>query len=284
MGNSVYANKMGFFHKGSGGTGIAQLDVCLSPPPPPAGPVPIPYVNIVKASDLIKGSKTVKIQGNPTALESVSEIAMSTGNEAATPGLGAGVVTHRIKGKGAFTLWSFDVKVEGKGVCRHGDPMGQNEASNPPNCVDVQALVDFMIALMAAGNFRPCDTHYSSDQCRPARTDAQAEAVNGKPCWECQRDAGGSSVAPSYRGAGGAAKPVTNAAGETKEYMTHDHQPPLNMAWELGGCWMEKSPEAFKQHFAKPETVKPHCRAHACSQGGTMGHYVRNNMQHPATF
>ncbi|MGE0500236.1 MAG: DUF4150 domain-containing protein [Rhizobiaceae bacterium] len=283
MGNSVYANKMGFFHKGSSGMGVAQLDVCLSPPPPPAGPVPIPYVNILQASDLIKGSRTVKIQGNPTALENVSEIVTSTGNEAATPGLGAGVVTHRIKGKGSFKLWSFDVKVEGKGVCRHGDPMGQNEMSQPPNCVDVQALVDFMVMLMSEGNFRPCDTHYSSGRCRPARSDAQADAVNGQPCWECSRDTEG-PVTASYFGDPNRPKPSNPDVPGSAEYMTHDHQPPLNMAWELGGCWMEESPEAFKEHFAKPETVKPHCQAHACSQGGTMGHYVRNNMQHPSTF
>ncbi|TIL81948.1 MAG: DUF4150 domain-containing protein, partial [Mesorhizobium sp.] len=126
MGNSVYADGMGFFHQGSNGKGIAPGDVCLSPPTPPGVPVPVPYVNMLSASDLTKGSKSVKIQGNPTALESSSEIATSTGDEPATQGLGAGVVTHKIKGKGAFKLWSFTVKVEGKGVDRHGDPMGQN--------------------------------------------------------------------------------------------------------------------------------------------------------------
>ena len=83
MSNSVYANAMGLFHKGSGGQGIAPGDVCLSPPPPPAGPVPVPYVNMLSASDLTKGSKSVKVQGNPTALEDTSEIASSTGDASA---------------------------------------------------------------------------------------------------------------------------------------------------------------------------------------------------------
>lgn len=278
MGNSVYAEKMGFFHQASGGQGIAPGDVCLSPPPPPAGPVPVPYVNMLAARDLIKGSRSVKIMGTPTALENSSEVAMSTGNEPATPGLGAGVVTHKIKGKGTFKLWSFTVKVEGKGVDRHGDMMGQNEMSDPPNCVDAAALVDFMIKLFMEGNFRPCgpDKPYSK-ACRPARNEAQASAVNGKPCWECHPTPGTGTA--SYRGPGGAPKLVDTQVGSSvvqKEYMTHDHQPPMNLAWALGGCHMEKSPDAFKEHFAKPETVKPHCRAHACSQGGTMRGYVNN--------
>ena len=41
--------------------GVAPGDVCLSPPPPPTGPVPVPYVNMLSASDLTKGSKSVKI-------------------------------------------------------------------------------------------------------------------------------------------------------------------------------------------------------------------------------
>ncbi len=127
MGLTVYAENMGFFHKGSGGKGIAPGDVCMTPPPPPAGPIPVPYVNIAQASDLTKGSKTVKIDGEPTALEDVSEVSTSTGNE---PGSQPpkGVVSSTNKGKASFTMWSFTVKVEGKGVCRHGDPMFQNEA------------------------------------------------------------------------------------------------------------------------------------------------------------
>ena len=124
MGLTVFAEKMGLFHKGSGGQAIAPADVCLSPPPPPAGPVPVPYVNSLSAADLAKGSKSVKIDGEPTALEDASEVSTSTGDEGGTQG--GNVVTHKTKGKAMFMLWSFTVKVEGKGVCRHGDPMGQN--------------------------------------------------------------------------------------------------------------------------------------------------------------
>ena len=129
MGRTVFAENMGLFHKGSGGKGVAPADVCLSPPPPPTGPVPVPYVNNLSASDLAKGSTKVKIQGEPTCLEDASESrqawAMKPARKAATSSL------IRPKGKGYFTLWSFTVKIEGKGVCRHGDMMGQNCASSP---------------------------------------------------------------------------------------------------------------------------------------------------------
>ena len=69
MALTVYAEDMGLFHKGSGGKGTAPLDVCLSPPPSPTGPVPVPYVNLLQASNLAKGSKTVKIFGEEYTVE-----------------------------------------------------------------------------------------------------------------------------------------------------------------------------------------------------------------------
>ena len=77
MGLTVYAENMGLFHKGSGGKGVAPADVCLSPPTPPAGPLPVPYVNNLMASDLAGGSSTVKMDGEPTALEDASSVSTS---------------------------------------------------------------------------------------------------------------------------------------------------------------------------------------------------------------
>ncbi|NVB42718.1 DUF4150 domain-containing protein [Pseudenhygromyxa sp. WMMC2535] len=102
------------------------MDVCLSPPP---GPVPIPYTNFLTAIDLVKGSKTVRIDGEPTALENLSETSTSTGDAGGT--LGGSVITGKILGKGYFTVWSMTVFIEGLGVARHGDLMGQNSASAP---------------------------------------------------------------------------------------------------------------------------------------------------------
>ncbi|NVB42296.1 DUF4150 domain-containing protein [Pseudenhygromyxa sp. WMMC2535] len=126
MALTVFAEKMGFWHRGSDGFGVAPLDVCLSPPP---GPVPIPYTNFLRAIDLVKGSKTVHIDGEPTALENASETSTSTGDEGGT--LGGSVITGKILGKGYFTVWSMTVFIEGMGVARHGDLMGQNSASAP---------------------------------------------------------------------------------------------------------------------------------------------------------
>ena len=277
MGLTVYAENMGWFHKGSNGKGIAPGDVCLSPPPPPAGPVPVPYVNICNASDLIKGSKSVKADGgNPTALENVSECSMSTGNEPATPGLGAGVVTHKIKGKASFTLWSFTVKVEGKGVCRHGDAMLQNTMCTPPNATAPGALVRLKKAL---GDLykTECKDEYNSELHRPSIKQPQEDEVYGKRCWECAKQIRAKRRAktpggrwmreedyfkPDRRG-------ETPFAERDRKRMTPDHQPPLNRAWELGGCNLPPPPPptGFKALMSKPEMVRPHCRAHSNAQG-----------------
>lgn len=268
MGLTVYAENMGWFHKGSNGKGIAPGDVCLSPPPPPAGPVPVPYVNICNASDLIKGSKSVKADGgNPTALENVSECSMSTGNEPATPGLGAGVVTHKIKGKASFTLWSFTVKVEGKGVCRHGDAMLQNTMCTPPNATAPGALTRLRAALGDNYN-KPCPkTRPYSQACRPGRSAEQRDAVNGQPCWECKGDDGTAPFVNNRSRPKSKKQWTKNPDGswEKKEYRTHDHQPPLNEAWDKGGCWL--GVEKFKELMRKKEFALPHCEKHYMSQG-----------------
>ncbi|QKC86590.1 PAAR-like domain-containing protein [Mesorhizobium sp. NZP2077] len=267
MGLSVYAEKMGFFHKGSNGQGIAPGDVCLSPPSPPAGPVPVPYVNMLSSSDLTKGTKSVKIDGEPTAIENASEISTSTGNEPATQGLGAGVITHQIKGKGVFKLWSFTVKAEGKGVDRHGDTMDQNTASDPPpNCVNPAAFNKFLATLTTDQKTTKCAVKYDRVAHRPKRTDDQSAKVNGKACWQCKKTRRGrySKLVP------------TPPNDEMKQEMVHDHQPPLCVAWEMGGCNMEKSPDAFLAHFSTPESVKPHCGRCSTSQGSPAAKYAKN--------
>jgi uncharacterized Zn-binding protein involved in type VI secretion len=252
---TVFAENMGLFHKGSGGKGIAPADVCLSPPPPPAGPVPIPYVNMLSASDLTKGSTTVTIQGEPTALEDASEIATSTGDE---PGnQGGNVVTHQTKGKGFFELWSFTVQIEGKGVCRHGDMMGQNSASSPPGCVDAAAIVSFT-ALAWVDTTKPCDKPYPGNA---GTNETQQEKCRGGPCWEgkCKATTSGyrarKSKSPKFKGF------------KSGERFTPDHQPPQKAAWYMGGC---HDPEQFAEWAKKPESVKPHCKACSRKQGGVL--------------
>src|SRR5688572_855418 len=108
----------------------AMPDVCLSPPSPPAGPLPIPYPNTAMSSDTSDGSKTVKIGGDEAGLKNASHYKKSSGDEAATKTLGMGVVTHTIQGKMKHAAWSMDVKFEGKNVIRHMDLTTHNHMNS----------------------------------------------------------------------------------------------------------------------------------------------------------
>ena len=122
MGVTVGVNYLSVVHKSSNGVTIAFPDVCKTPSP--AGPIPIPYPNIAKSSDTAKGTKKVKCDGQSTCVKD-SNFSMSTGDEAGSAG--GGVVSSKIKGKAEFILFSFDVKFEGKNVCRMGDPLFHNK-------------------------------------------------------------------------------------------------------------------------------------------------------------
>lgn len=134
MANEVYANGMEIACKAASGKSVAAFpDTCLSPPSPPAGPVPLPYPNTAYASDTTNGSTTVMISGQEVMLKDQSTFKKSTGDEAATKSLGMGVVTHALQGEASFVAWSMDVKFEGSNVDRHLDPMLHNEQCNPAN-------------------------------------------------------------------------------------------------------------------------------------------------------
>jgi hypothetical protein len=259
---------MGLFHKGSGGKGVAPGDVCLSPPPPPAGPAPVPYVNMLQATNLSKGSKSVKIQGEPTALENASFVSTSTGNEAGTQG--GGVVTHKTKGKGSFKLWSFVVKIEGKGVCRHGDPMEQNTACPLPNTIDAAALVNFRVGLKSTEK-KKCKSDYDYNSHYQETTTKQKQKVQNRACWECRRDLKNlkrRKNPPAGKIKKLQAKINRQKNGQSPETpMIADHQPTQKAAWYAGGCNLTPSPQAFKDAM-KELYVKPHCSKHSNSQPG----------------
>jgi hypothetical protein len=135
MGCEVYANGDEIACKAGGNKVIAAFpDVCLSPPSPPAGPMPLPYPNTSFSRDMQNGSRTVMIKGKEVMLKDQSFYKTSPlGDEAATRGLGAGVVTHVITGKTYFVAWSMDVKFEDQNVDRHTDLTTSNHASQPGN-------------------------------------------------------------------------------------------------------------------------------------------------------
>lgn len=242
MSLTVFAENMGLFHKGSGGKGVAPGDVCLSPPPPPTGPVPVPYVNALQASDLADGSSTVKIDGEPTALEDASNMATSSGDEAGTQG--GNVITHKTKGKGYFKLWSFTVQIEGKGVARHNDPLGQNCGSMPPGAVDFAAITQFQLLREQKGDCPP-----NSYPGNGGTTEAQKKKVRGGPCWQCFG---------------------TDSERTDPERFTPDHQPPQSRAWYMGGCHASKA--EWKTWVQEPSSVVPHCKTCSNSQGGKLSH------------
>jgi len=134
MANNVFANGREISCKAADGKSICAFpDVCLSPPSPPAGPIPIPYPNTAFAKDTTSGSKTVKINNKEVMLKRKSYFKKSTGDEAATKTLGMGVITHQITGKVYFASWSPDVKFEGQNVVRHLDLTTHNHMSDPGN-------------------------------------------------------------------------------------------------------------------------------------------------------
>jgi hypothetical protein len=131
MSCDVYANNNEVACKAGGCKTIAAFpDVCLTPPSPPAGPIPVPYPDTSFSKDMQSGSKTVLIKGKEVMLKDQSFYKSSPlGNEPATRSLGASVITHVITGKTYFKAWSMDVQFEGANVPRHIDLMTSNHAS-----------------------------------------------------------------------------------------------------------------------------------------------------------
>ena len=122
MGQTTFVNSRGIAHKGSGGMSIAFPDVCKTPAPP-APPIPIPYPNIAKSSDTSDGPKKVKTDGKMPMVKG-AKYSRSMGDEAGTL---KGVVSNQNMAEAEFMLYSFDVKFEGKNVCRMGDPLFHNK-------------------------------------------------------------------------------------------------------------------------------------------------------------
>jgi hypothetical protein len=123
MGQTTFVNSRGVSHKGSMGLSTVFPDVCKTPAPPAPSPIPIPYPNIGKASDTTSGPKKVKMD-KMMPMTKGAKYMMSSGDEA---GVAMGIMSNKIKGECEYMMYSFDVKFEGKNVCRMGDPMFHNK-------------------------------------------------------------------------------------------------------------------------------------------------------------
>jgi hypothetical protein len=244
MGCSVFVNNNEISCKASGGKVIAAFpDTCLSPPTPPAGPVPIPYPVTSFASDCSDGSTTVKVNGQPVMLKDQSYFSKCTGDEAATKSLGMGVVSHNIQGKVYFVAWSMDVKIEGKNADRHLDLMTSNHSSPLPDVAPIPECAN-MIHLSRLGN---CKCEYDREKCKPPSPTkvqtAQVNPPNESKCWR-----------PNCR------------TPDATPFIA-DHQPSLVERWyRLGGCNMGSDPADSQQKFCDYSrstgyrSLKPRCQ------------------------
>ena len=118
---TVFVNGRGVVHETSGGLSTVFPDVCQTPTP--GGPVPMPYPNVSKSSDTAAGPTTVKVDDSMPMVKG-AKYRVTSGDEA---GSGGGVVSGTSKGEAEFLTYSFDVKYEGKNVCRLGDSLFHNK-------------------------------------------------------------------------------------------------------------------------------------------------------------
>lgn len=138
MSAEVYANGHEISAKKDSNQSMGAMpDICLSPPSPPAGPIPIPYPNFSKGSNTNKGTKKVKIKKGPAGIKNKSNYKKSKGNEAATRNFGMGVVSHALSGKMQHVRWSMDVKFEGKNVIRQFDMTTHNHGSQTNGAITI---------------------------------------------------------------------------------------------------------------------------------------------------
>ena len=126
-------------HKGSNGVSVATIpDVCKTPSP--GGPVPIPYPNISQSITLAKGTTTVKADGGMMIANKGSEFSLSNGDN---PGVAGGVKSSTFMKESTWILYSFDVKMDGKGACRLTDKKFQNHE----NTVDLGGALQAVVAV-----------------------------------------------------------------------------------------------------------------------------------------
>lgn len=122
--HDVFSNGRSNIHKGSGDKAMASApDVCKTQVGNAV--VPIPYPNFSQSSDLNKGSKSVKINGESAAIEN-SNFSTSKGDQA---GSLKGIISGAVGDKTEFISYSLDVKIEGKGVVRHADMTTHNKGN-----------------------------------------------------------------------------------------------------------------------------------------------------------
>jgi hypothetical protein len=121
MASTVLANGRGVAHQQSGGMSTVFPDVCKTPTP--SGPVPLPYPNVGRAADATGGPKSVRTDGGMPMVKGAT-YGKTSGDE---PGTAGGLLSGTNRGAAEFMNYSFDVRIEGRNVCRLGDPLFHNK-------------------------------------------------------------------------------------------------------------------------------------------------------------
>ena len=119
-------------------TTMGPTDVCKTPTP--AGPIPMPYMNLAQLPMTMLPAYTVMILKMP-ALNLGSMVPMSNGDE---PGVAGGVVSGLFMGPCSFKTGSIKVFAQGLPIVRLTSVTGQNgSCPNTPGMVTVpsQAMV-----------------------------------------------------------------------------------------------------------------------------------------------
>jgi hypothetical protein len=120
MAQTTFVNGRGIVHQTSDGSSTVFPDICLTPVGKKT--VPIPYSNTGVSADTSKGPVTVFTDGSMPMVRD-AEYAKTTGDE---PGTEGGIISGTYKDVCKFMNYSFDVKFEGRNVCRLGDQVFHN--------------------------------------------------------------------------------------------------------------------------------------------------------------
>ncbi len=117
-----------FINTIEGGSCIGFPDVCMTPAP--GGAAPVPYANTAECCLAESGSFSSKVFVNGmNALHLNTTISQSDGNEA---GSGGGVASGAFRGSACFLAGSNAILIEGAPAVSLGNATGQN--GNTPNC------------------------------------------------------------------------------------------------------------------------------------------------------
>jgi Domain of unknown function (DUF4150)/GHH signature containing HNH/Endo VII superfamily nuclease toxin 2 len=310
---NVFANGREIACKASDGKSVAAFpDVCLSPPSPPAGPIPIPYPNTGFARDTTSGSKTVKLHGKEAMLKDKSYFKKSTGDEPAGKALGMGVITHQIQGKVYFASFSMDVFIEGQNVVRHLDLTTHNHGSVPGNTPTWPFIARTEGAAVtgpcednakkeerSCGNFKPHNTAHDApdvctvlglDQSKDDRTEATANKLAKRAAGEADKSTMTSEQAKNYDKAANcmkarrcqlAAIEPTGNQGRCCPSQTAHHMIPASAVFDQGRGGTTKKKNGKRLTSVPLQDVKNYDQGKApcvCVEGTNQNHATHGKM------